>query len=76
MSDALKARFPTRAKELAFSAELGIRALMKSDAVMDQALRICNLGLLASLEVNRDAYKAIGNQFLQRVIDLLKMHFP
>lgn len=76
MSDALKARFPTRAKELAFSAGLGIRALMKSDADMDQALRICNLGLLASLEVNRDAYKAIGNQFLQRVIDLLERHFP
>lgn len=76
MTDALNARFPTRAKELALSAALGIRALMASDADRDQALSIANRGLLASLEVDREAFKAIGIQFLQRVIEPLEWNFP
>lgn len=72
MADALRARFPSRAKPLAMGAGAGIRALMVSDGDRDEALSTCNKGLLASLEVNRDAFAATGRRFIQQVIEPLE----
>lgn len=72
MADALRTRFPERAKPLALNTGAGIRALMASDGDRDEALSICNRGLLASLEVNRDAFAATGRRFIQQVIEPLE----
>lgn len=72
MGEALQARFPNRARALALDAGAGIRALMASDGDRDEALSICNQGLLASLEVDRDAFAAIGRRFIQQVIEPLE----
>jgi hypothetical protein len=72
MAQALHARFPARAKHLALSAGAGIRALMASAGDRDEALSVCNKGLLASLEVSRDAFAATGRRFLQQVIEPLE----
>ena len=72
MADALRARFPERAKSLALNAGAGIRALMASDGDRDEALSICNKGLLAFLEVDRDAFSATGRRFIQQVIEPLE----
>ena len=72
MGDALCERFPARAKQLALGAGAGIHALMASDADRDEALHICNRGLLASLEVGRDAFAATGRRFIQLVVEPLE----
>lgn len=72
MGDALRARFPSQAKPLALNAGAGIRALMASDGDRDEALFICNKGLLASLEVSRDAFASTGSRFIQQVIEPLE----
>lgn len=72
MADALQARFPGSAKQLALRAGFGIRALMDSGGDRDEALSICNRGLLASLEVSREAFAATGRRFLQQVIEPLE----
>lgn len=71
MAEALQYRFPKRAKELAISAGAGIRKLMNSDADRDEALAISNMGLLASLDVNRAQFDATGRRFIQQVIEPL-----
>lgn len=45
---------------------------MSSDGDRDEALSVCNKGLLASLEVGRDAFAATGRHFIQRVIEPLE----
>ena len=72
MADALRARFPNRAKPLALGAGAGIRALMASNGDLDEALTMCNKGLLASLEVSRGAFAATGRRFIQQVIEPLE----
>jgi hypothetical protein len=72
MASALKARFPDRAKPLALGAGAGIRALMASDGDRDEALAVCNRGLLSSMEVSRDAFSATGRRFIQQVIEPLE----
>lgn len=73
---ALQEKFSERAKELALGAGDGdgdgIVALLQSPVDMDQALAICNRGLLASLEVGRPGFAAIGRRFRQSVIDPLR----
>lgn len=71
MADALRARFPGRAKQLAQSAGSGLRELMASDGDRDEALSICNKGLLASMEVGRDAFAATGRRVIQQVVEPL-----
>ncbi|MFN5167570.1 MAG: hypothetical protein ACK5T2_07775 [bacterium] len=71
MGEALRECFPGRAKQLAQGAGAGLRELMDSDGDRDQALSICNKGLLASMEVNRDAFAATGRRLLQLVIEPL-----
>jgi hypothetical protein len=72
MAIAFQEKFPDRAKELALGAGDGIVALLQSPADMNQALAICNRGLLASLEVGGPGFAAIGRRFLQSVIDPLR----
>ena len=71
MADALRARFPGRAKQLAQSAGSGLRELMASDGDRDEALSICNKGLFASMEVGRDAFSATGRRVIQQVVEPL-----
>jgi hypothetical protein len=72
MAQALQARFPEHAKSLALQAGAGIRALMASAGDRDEALAICNMGLLASQEVGRDAFAATGRRLIQQVIEPLE----
>jgi hypothetical protein len=71
MADALRVRFPDRAAGLARGAGSGLRDLMASAGDRDEALGICNRGLLSSMEVGRDAFLAIGQRVIQRVIEPL-----
>lgn len=71
MADALRDRLPDRARNLALGAGTGLRELMASDGDRDEALAICNRGLLASMEVGRDAFAAIGRRVIQQVIEPL-----
>ena len=71
MADALRDRLPDRARNLALGACTGQRELMASDGDRDEALAICNRGLLASMEVGRDAFAAIGRRVIQQVIEPL-----
>ncbi len=72
MFDALRDRFPNRAGQLALAAGAGIRALMASGGDRDEALAICNMGLLSSMEVSREAFAATGRRFIQQVIEPLE----
>ncbi|WP_442975046.1 efflux RND transporter permease subunit, partial [Salmonella enterica] len=74
-ADALRARFPGRARQLAESAGTGLRELMASDGDLDEALSICNRGLLASMEVSRDAFAATGRRVIQQVVEPLAETF-
>ena len=75
MADALRERFPDRAAGLARSAGSGLRDLMASAGDRDEALGICNRGLLSSMEVGRDAFLAIGQRVIQQVIEPLAESF-
>ena len=71
MADALRVRFPDRTGRLAQGAGSGLRELMTSAGDRDEALGICNRGLLSSMEVGRDAFLAIGHRVIQQVIEPL-----
>lgn len=75
MAQALRERFPDEAKALATGVGAGLRQMLRSERDLVQALRICNLGLLASLEVGEQAFKAIGEQVLAEVIEPLEVAF-
>lgn len=63
MWDALREKFGADAGRLAMGAGSGIDALLASRDDLTQALRIANLGLLASLEVDMAAFEATGRRF-------------
>jgi hypothetical protein len=69
MWSALKDKFGDEAPRLATQAGTGLRSLLANPADLDQALRIANLGLLASLEVSMEAFRATGARFLAEVIE-------
>lgn len=69
---ALQAKFGDHAPQLAARAGAGMRALLASRADLDQALRIANLGLLASMDVSLEAFLATGARFMAEVIDELE----
>jgi hypothetical protein len=71
MADALRDRFPGRAQQLAQRAGSGLHDLMTSEGDRDEALSICNKGLLASMEVSRDAFAATGRRVIQQVVEPL-----
>jgi hypothetical protein len=70
---ALQAKFGDQAHQLAARAGAGMRALLASPADLDQALGIANLGLLASMDVSVEAFRATGARFVAEVIDELEM---
>lgn len=69
---ALNAKFPGQAQELTNRAGNGIRMLLESRPDIDQALTICNIGLLATMEVGRAAFAATGRRFIAEVIEPLE----
>lgn len=69
---ALKDKFGDHAPHLAVRAGDGMRSLLASSADLDQALRIANLGLLASMEVSQQALRATGTRFMVEVIEELE----
>lgn len=69
---ALQAKFGDQAHQLAAGAGAGMRALLASRADLNQALRIANLGLLASMDVSVEAFLATGARFMAEVIDELE----
>lgn len=75
MADALRECFPNRAEQLAQGAGSGLRDLMASDGDRAEALSICNKGLLASMEVGREAFEATGRRVIQQVIEPLAEAF-
>ena len=72
MWTALREKFGAQAPRLAAQAGTGLRALMASPADLDQALHIASLGLLASLDVTMDAFRATGARFIAEVIEELE----
>jgi hypothetical protein len=68
---ALQSKFPTASDDLARQAARGVRALLASPEDLDQALAIANVGLLASLDVDRDAFAATGRRLLSEVMEPL-----
>lgn len=79
MWTALNTKFPGSADALAKKAGNGIRLLLKSPTDLDQALAICNLGLLASMEVDQAAFAATGRRVIAEVIEPLEQltaHLP
>ncbi len=69
---ALQDKFGDLAAQLAAQAGAGLRAVLESPADLDQALRIANLGLLASLDVSVEAFRATGARVLADVIEELE----
>jgi hypothetical protein len=70
MWEALLAKFGDDALRLARHATTGIGALLASREDLAQALRIANLGLLASLDVGRDAFEATGRRLQEEVFEI------
>lgn len=69
---ALQDKFGNRAADLANRAGAGLRALLASQADLEQALRIANLGLLASMDLPVEGFSATGRRFLSEVIEELE----
>jgi hypothetical protein len=72
MWSALQDKFGGQAPQLAARAGAGLRALLDSPADLDQALRIANLGLLASMDVSMQAFRATGARVQVDVIEELE----
>lgn len=75
MASALREKFPSQAPELAARAGNGLRDLLASPEDLDQALRTCNLGLLAGADVGREEILATGRRVLADVIEPLAEAF-
>jgi hypothetical protein len=71
MWKAVQSKFPTVSSDLALRAGTGIIALLESPEDLDQALAIANIGLLASLDIGRDAFAATGRRLINEVIEPL-----
>ncbi len=69
---ALKRRFPKEWRKLGSRAGDGLRALLASASDLDQATLICNLGLLARLNVSARNLETTGKRLLQDAIEPLK----
>lgn len=72
MWQALQDKFGDQAAGLAKRAGSGLRALLASQADLEQALRIANLGLLASMDVPVEGFSATGRRFMSEVIEELE----
>lgn len=72
MWSALQDKFGGLAAQLTAQAGAGLRAVLESPAELDQALRIANFGLLASLDMSVEAFRATGARVLANVIEELE----
>lgn len=68
---ALQANFGLEAERLAARAHEGIDALLASESDLAQALRIANLGLLASMDLDLAAIRATGRRLQVEVLEPL-----
>lgn len=75
MAQALRDRFPNQAPDLAKKAGSGIRELLNRPKDLDQALSVCNQGLLSSIPIDALAFEAMGRRFVRQVIDPLEAAF-
>ncbi len=66
---ALNEKYGAAAQRVGARAHSGINALLKSPADLDEALHTCNMGLLASKNVNAAAFQATGQRFIGDVIE-------
>ncbi len=71
MWEALREKFGDDAGGLAIGAGSGIKALLASRDDLAQALKIANLGLLASLDVSMAAFEATGRRFQAELLERL-----
>ena len=70
--EALKTKYPSRVRALAFAAGSGLRQLLLSEDDLDQATLTCNLGLLSSMDVSREMLIGTGKRVLAEVIEPLE----
>ncbi len=71
---ALKKLFPDDWRNLAQSADSGIRQLLQSESDLDEAYHTCIYGLLASQPLKMDQLKIAGQRLLQDAVEpLVKM---
>jgi len=73
---ALRVLYPHKAESLLSLAGQGIRQLLDNPSDLDEALWTCSQGLLASRDVNLQAFAATGRRFIQEVIEHLSAHPP
>jgi hypothetical protein len=71
MWSAAVAKFGSEAVSLATRAGSGVKALLAEEADLAQALRIANLGLLATMDLGMEAFRATGRRLLSEVIEPL-----
>ena len=70
--EGLEACFPHDWRELAQGAGRGLRELLAQDAVLDDALRTCEVGLLRGRGVTLDNLRATGERILVDIIEPLE----
>lgn len=71
-AEALEARYPMEAPELAVRAGTGLRELLASPDDLHQAHITCSRGLLASIDVRLEALQATGERLMADVIEPLE----
>jgi hypothetical protein len=65
--------FPEEAGALSRTVGQGLRALLNSEADLEEALHTCTNGLLSSTRVTLDDLKAAGNRLLAEAIEPLEV---
>ncbi|MFG6415606.1 hypothetical protein ACG02S_17055 [Roseateles sp. DC23W] len=68
---ALQDKFGAAARSLAAAASSGLQDLLSRSVDFDQALMIANLGLLASMDVDREAFRATAERVRAEVLEEL-----
>lgn len=70
---ALQEKFGSDARKLALRAGTGVRELMRSVSDLNQAVRIANLGLLASMNIGSEELMATARRLEAEVIEELEL---
>jgi len=70
--EALEIKFPNEVRELALRAGNGLNDLLNQEDDFEQAVKICNDGLLAHHKVTPEQLRSTGGRFMGDVIDRLK----
>lgn len=69
---ALQKRFPREWQDLSLRAGFGLRELLASSSDLDEATRICALGLLAARDVTPERLRIAGQRLVQDAIEPLE----